>query len=80
MLLDLNKIPEVYIVCGYTDPRKAIDGFTSIIQDKFEQQYKEDKIPYGERKERCLIDEKPILDVFLVTLNLIQLKFYLKVN
>ena len=35
MLLDLNKVPEVYIICGYTDLRKSIDGFASIIQDSF---------------------------------------------
>ncbi len=35
---------------------------------KFEQQYKEDKISYEERKERRLIDEKPILDVFFSNL------------
>ena len=35
MLLDLNKVSEVYIICGYTDLRKSIDGFASIIQDSF---------------------------------------------
>ena len=35
MLLDLNKVSELYIVCGFTDLRKSIDGYASIIQDNF---------------------------------------------
>ena len=35
MLLDLNKVSELYIVCGFTDLRKLIDGYASIIQANF---------------------------------------------
>ena len=35
MLLDLYKVSELYIVCGFTDLRKSIDGYASIIQDNF---------------------------------------------
>jgi transposase len=34
-MLNFNEIPEIYLACGYTDLRKSIDGYTSIIQDTF---------------------------------------------
>ena len=33
MLLDFNKIPDIYLVCGYTDLRKSINGYANMIQD-----------------------------------------------
>ena len=41
---------------------------------KFEKQYKEDKISYEKRKERRLIEEKPILDEFFSNLKRDSLK------
>lgn len=34
MLGDITGVDEIYIVCGYTDMRKSIDGLCAIIQDK----------------------------------------------
>jgi transposase len=34
MLGDITAVDEVYIVCGYTDMRKSIDGLCAIIEDK----------------------------------------------
>ncbi len=33
MLADLSGIENIYIICGYTDMRKAIDGLCAIIED-----------------------------------------------
>lgn len=34
MLGDISNVDEIYIVCGYTDMRKSIDGLCAIVQDK----------------------------------------------
>lgn len=34
MLADISAVGEIYIVCGYTDMRKSIDGLCAIVQDK----------------------------------------------
>ena len=34
MLGDITVADEIYIVCGYTDMRRAIDGLCAIVQDK----------------------------------------------
>ena len=36
MLGDLSKVNKIYIVVGYTDMRKSIDGLMAIIRDTFE--------------------------------------------
>ena len=36
MLGDLSGTAKIYIVCGYTDLRKSIDGLMSIIRDQYE--------------------------------------------
>ncbi|MBE5889768.1 MAG: transposase [Lachnospiraceae bacterium] len=33
MLGDISGINEIYIVCGYTDMRKSIDGLCAIVID-----------------------------------------------
>lgn len=33
MLGDITAVNEIYIVCGYTDMRKSIDGLCTIIRD-----------------------------------------------
>ncbi len=35
MIGDITVADEIYIVCGYTDMRKSIDGLCAIIEDKF---------------------------------------------
>lgn len=34
MLGDISGLEKIYIVCGYTDMRKSIDGLCAIIQDQ----------------------------------------------
>lgn len=34
MLGDITGVDSIYIVCGYTDMRKSIDGLISIVDDK----------------------------------------------
>ena len=33
MLGDITSVDSIYIVCGYTDMRKSVDGLCTIIQD-----------------------------------------------
>ena len=33
MLGDISSVGDIYIVCGYTDMRKSIDGLCAIVQD-----------------------------------------------
>ena len=35
MLGDISKADYIYIACGYTDMRKAIDGLSAIVQNNF---------------------------------------------
>lgn len=35
MLADISGVREIYIVCGYTDMRKSIDGLCAIIEEQF---------------------------------------------
>lgn len=35
MLGDISRAENIYIACGYTDMRKAIDGLASIVQKNF---------------------------------------------
>jgi len=34
MLADISGVDAIYIICGYTDMRKAIDGLVTIIRDQ----------------------------------------------
>lgn len=36
MLGDITKADKIYIVCGYTDMRKSIDGLAAIVQQNFQ--------------------------------------------
>ncbi|WP_294407099.1 IS66 family insertion sequence element accessory protein TnpB [uncultured Clostridium sp.] len=36
MLGDISEVTNIYIVCGYTDMRKSIDGLAAIVQESFE--------------------------------------------
>ena len=35
MIGDVSRAEHIYIVCGYTDMRKAIDGLALIVQQNF---------------------------------------------
>ena len=35
MLGDITVADEIYVICGYTDMRKSIDGLCAIIQEQF---------------------------------------------
>jgi transposase len=35
MLINFHEVENVYLVCGYTDLRKGIDGLAAIIQEKY---------------------------------------------
>ena len=34
MLGDISGLEKIYIVCGYTDMRKSIDGLCTVIEDQ----------------------------------------------
>lgn len=34
MLADVSAVDEIYLVCGYTDMRKSIDGLCAIVSDQ----------------------------------------------
>ncbi|AYM02510.1 transposase [Levilactobacillus brevis] len=36
MLIDPNKVGQVYIVCGKTDLRRGIDGLAGVVQEQFD--------------------------------------------
>jgi len=36
MLINTNKIHQIYIVCGKTDLRRGIDGLAAVVQQQFE--------------------------------------------
>ena len=36
MLADISGAVSIYIICGYTDMRKAIDGLVAIVKDQLE--------------------------------------------
>ena len=35
MIGDISRAKNIYIVCGYTDTRKSIDGLAAIVQHNF---------------------------------------------
>ena len=36
MFGDISKAERIYIACGYTDMRKAIDGLIAVVQQNFQ--------------------------------------------
>ena len=77
MLLDLNKVPEVYIVCGYTDLRKSIDGLLILIQESFSISDMRNKIFMfsNKHKNRLKIIEIDIGKIWLYQKRLTKDKF-----
>lgn len=57
MLADISGVDAIYIVTGYTDMRKAIDGLCSIIQDQLKTDLKSNAIYLfcGRRRDRIKI-------------------------
>ena len=57
MLADISGATSIYIICGYTDMRKSIDGLTTVIKD----QLKADPQPFsiylfcGRRRDRIKV-------------------------
>ena len=43
-MLDLSKVTNYYVACGYTDLRHGIDGLASIVQLQFGMNLKEDSL------------------------------------
>ena len=43
-MVDLSKVTNYYVACGYTDLRRGIDGLVSIIQLQFGMNLKEDSL------------------------------------
>ena len=38
MLGDVSGLEKIYIVCGYTDMRKSIDGLCTVIEDQLKME------------------------------------------
>jgi len=36
VLADISRVDHIYIVCGYTDMRKSIDGLCTVIRDQLQ--------------------------------------------
>ena len=44
MLADISCVDQIYIVCGYTDMRKSIDGLCSVIRDQLKMETSGDSL------------------------------------
>ena len=43
-MIDLNKVCNYYVACGYTDLRRCIDGLASIVHLQYGKELKEDSL------------------------------------
>ena len=43
-MIDLSKVRNYYVACGYTDLRRGIDGLASIVTLQYGQEMKEDSL------------------------------------
>lgn len=43
-MIDLSRVTNYYIACGYTDLRRGIEGLASIVMLQYEMELKEDSI------------------------------------
>jgi len=54
MLGDITRAAKIYIACGYTDMRKAIDGLAAIVRENFHMNPMENNLFLfcGKRRDR----------------------------
>ena len=54
MLADISGVDNIYIICGYTDMRKAIDGLCAIIEEQMKMTLDESALFLfcGRRRDR----------------------------
>ena len=43
-MLDLSRVSNYYVACGYTDLRRGIDGLASIVNLQYGMELKEDSL------------------------------------
>lgn len=57
MLADISGVDAIYIICGYTDMRKAIDGLVEIIKDQMKADPQSNAIYLfcGRRRDRIKV-------------------------
>jgi len=58
MLGDITVADEIYVICGYTDMRKSIDGLCSLIQDQLKMDPGKNRAIYlfcGKRNDRIKV-------------------------
>ena len=57
MLADISNVDSIYIICGYTDMRKAIDGLCAIIKDQLDMDPQSNSIYLfcGRRRDRIKV-------------------------
>lgn len=57
MLADISGVDKIYIICGYTDMRKAIDGLCAIIKDQLDMDPQSNSIYLfcGRRRDRIKV-------------------------
>ena len=53
MLGDISVVSELYIVCGYTDMRKSIDGLCTLIKDQLHMEPENSSALYLFCGRRC---------------------------
>ena len=53
-MIDLGKVSNYYVACGYTDLRRGIDGLASIVNLQYGMELKEDSLFLfcGRRRDR----------------------------
>ena len=50
MLGDISGLEKIYIVCGYTDMRKSIDGLCAVIEDQLKMDPSSSALPFLRKK------------------------------
>ena len=63
MLGDISGLEKIYIVCGYTDMRKSIDGLCAVIEDQLKMDPSSSALFLfcGRRRDRI----KAVIRIFL---------------
>ena len=76
MLGDITAATDIYIICGYTDMRKSIDGLCAIIRDQLHFEPEHTTALYlfcGRRNDRikALLHEKRTVLCFYINASII---------